>query len=150
MLGHTGKKNTHALTMRDVCRSSLWVAIIFSWFFSRASWPCILTAFMPFAFVSDNLSFPFQSQGLINLVLNWKFCLSTRFHRTQLSGHPKTKAMAASASSAGHSTFESVAFFLLIPYHGRRDGRHRRRPHTTPSWSLLYRVLILMIKVESL
>ena len=65
---------------------------------------------MPFAFVSDNLSFPFQSQGLINLVLNWKFCLSTRFHRTQLSEHPKTKAMAASASSAGHSTFENVAF----------------------------------------
>lgn len=99
---------------------------------------------MPFAFVSDNASFPFQSQGLINLFLNWKFCLSTCFLRTQLSGHRKTKAMAASASSAGHSTFESVAFLAdSLPWQKGWKAQ-------TASWSLLYRVLILTMKAESL
>lgn len=97
---------------------------------------------MPFAFVSDNASFPFQSQGLINLFLNWKFCLSTCFLRTQLSGHRKTKAMAA---SAGHSTFESVAFLsdslpwqkgqkadslLKPPLSGTNSDREGRVPST--------------------
>lgn len=104
---------------------------------------------MPFAFVSDNLSFPFQSQGLINLVLNWKFCLSTAFIELNCLSTPRPRPWQLQRL-VRVTLLLRMWPFLLIPYHGRKDGRHRRRPHTTSSWSLLYQVLILIIKVESL